>query len=68
MLEDVKPSEFLRHLAGIPAPQKNDCGYHLRYEHEDTSRMFGWGPEEGEGLCDYPEHCPLRGTCPLWND
>ncbi len=58
-------SDFLHGLAGIPKPARNDCGYPGRYEYEDTSRMFGWGPEEGGGLCDYPQHCPARQACPL---
>jgi hypothetical protein len=58
-------SDFLHELAGVPSPARNDCGYIGRYEYEDTSRMFGWGPEEGEGVCDYPDLCPMWGRCPL---
>jgi len=58
-------SDFLHELAGIPKPARNDCGYIGRYEYEDTSRMFGRGPEEGEGVCDYPECCLNKETCPL---
>ncbi|MBX6770899.1 MAG: hypothetical protein IRY83_04185 [Chloroflexi bacterium] len=63
----MRPNEFLHRLAGIPLARRNDCGYEARYEYEDTSRMFGWGPEEGEGMCDYPDLCPLMraGQCPL---
>lgn len=31
--------------------------------------MHGWGPEEGEGPCDYPSaRCPLlcEGRCPFY--
>lgn len=63
------PDRFLRQLFGYPPPQRNDCGYARRFDYEDTSRMHGWGPEEGEGPCDYPEFCPhLRenGQCPFF--
>ena len=63
----MSPDQFLRLLFGLPPPQRNDCGYEHRFEHEDTSRMLGRGPAEGEGLCDYPSYCPLwrAGRCPL---
>lgn len=60
---------FLRHLFGYPQPTRNDCGSPVRFELEDTSRMHGWGPEEGEGPCDYPSaRCPLlrEGRCPFY--
>lgn len=59
----------LWHLFGRPAPARNDCGSPVRYEHEDWSRSLGWGPEPGEGACDYPSPlCPLlvEGRCPFW--
>lgn len=57
---DTRPTAdaLLRALFGRPRPARNDCGFAGRFEYEDTSRMFGWGPEEGEGPCDYPEYCP----------
>ena len=58
-------TDMLRELFGTSAPSRNDCGFEGRYDLEDTSRMGGWGPAEGEGLCDYPEYCPLKDTCPL---
>ena len=66
MVESMNPcSEFLHELMGIPMPLRNDCGYPARYECEDGSRMHGWGPEEGEGMCDYPNLCPIWERCPL---
>ena len=46
---------------------ENACGHPRRFETEDVSRIFGWGPAPGVGLCDYPGYCELglAGTCPL---
>lgn len=59
----ASPDEFLRNLFGYSKPGRNDCGYSGRYDLEDTSRMHGWGPAEGEGACDYPASCPQRNGC-----
>lgn len=69
MRGEMTPSEALWNLLGRRVPARNDCGFPGRYDLEDTSRMFGWGPEEGEGPCDYPAFCPFlreRGACPFF--
>jgi len=58
-------TDILRNLFSVPTPTRNDCGYEGRYDLEDTTRMCGQGPAEGEGPCDYPECCPLKNVCPL---
>lgn len=57
---------FMRSLLGKSIPTRNDCGYPSRFEYEDNCRLGGWG-EEGVGLCDYPQSCPVykEGKCPL---
>lgn len=63
------PYEFLCELFGYPVPTTNDCGYAGRYEHEDVSRLHGYGPRPGEGPCDYPGFCPVllkQGSCPFY--
>ena len=64
---ELTPSEALRTMFGYPQPTRNDCGYPGRYDHEDASRMHGWGVE-GEGPCDYPDGCPWLedGRCPFY--
>lgn len=65
----LSADEFLRRLFGYSKPDRNDCGYPRRFDFEDTSRMFGWGPEEGEGPCDYPSlRCEwlADGRCPFY--
>lgn len=59
--------QFLRILEGKPKPTRNDCNYPERFEHEDNARMHGWGQQEGEGICDYPDGCSQYkdGLCPL---
>ncbi|MEW6572950.1 MAG: hypothetical protein AB1374_04895 [Bacillota bacterium] len=64
---ETNPTDaFMRAVTGKPLPTRNDCGYPGRYEHEDNSRMSGWGVE-GKGMCDYPDNCPWfkQGKCPL---
>ncbi len=66
---ELSPSDALRQLFGYSRPARNDCGYPDRYDFEDTSRMHGWGPEEGEGPCDYPNsRCTwlVEGRCPFY--
>jgi hypothetical protein len=56
----------MRRLAGKKSPERNDCGYPGRFDHEDVARIHGWGVE-GEGPCDYPTGCPWykEGRCPF---
>jgi len=65
---EMNCGRFLRGLFGYSAPTRNDCGYPDRYNHEDTSRMHGWGIE-GEGACDYPDGCEFfeNGKCPFYD-
>lgn len=65
----LSADDFLRHLFGYSRPRRNDCGCPRRPDFEDTSRMHGWGPEEGEGPCDYPSfRCEwlADGRCPFF--
>lgn len=55
---------LLRALLNKEAPSRNDCGYPGRFEFEDSARLSGW-KEEGAGLCDYPERCPVYEECPF---
>ena len=59
---------FLRSLFGYSVPIRNDCGYPDRYNHEDSSRMHGWGIE-GANACDYPDGCEWfeGGQCPFYD-
>ncbi|RJS72261.1 hypothetical protein CW696_03210 [ANME-2 cluster archaeon] len=59
---------LLRAICGYGTPTRNDCGYPDRYNHEDSSRMHGWGVE-GKGACDYPDGCEMfeNGECPFYD-
>jgi len=68
MEEKLDPDSLLRRLFGYKKPSRNDCRYPHRFNHEDTSRMHGWGIE-GEGPCDYPQGCEMmeRNECPFYD-
>jgi len=58
----------LRGIFGYNSPNRNDCGYPGRYNHEDCARMHGWDIE-GANTCDYPDGCEWfeTGKCPFYN-
>ena len=63
LLEETNPMDAkVWEIFEKPIPIYLACGFLGRFDHEDTGRLRGGGVGVGIGACDYPDHCPARGT------